>query len=103
MGIIETLLTPQVLGLSAGIIAVLFGLGKIPVGDKTLGKLNWWRKVLPLLPLVLGVAGAFLPGVVETEPGAWGTAILVGLWAGFVAAHGRKVVKRLLMDKLKEG
>ena len=97
MDIMSILLTPQVLGLSAGIIAVLYGIGKIPLkGDKTVGKSVWWRKVLPIVPLALGVAGAFTMGGGDTIE----TPVITGLWAGFVAAHGRKVVKRLLVDNL---
>jgi hypothetical protein len=32
---------------------------------------------------------------------AWGSRILIGAWAGLVAAQGRKVIKRLAVDKLE--
>lgn len=99
MDLTSILLTPQILSLAAGIVAILWGLGKMPVGDGTLAKLGWWRRLLPVMPLVLGVGGAFMPGVVTAE--GWGTMILAGLWAGFVAAHGRKIIKRTAkLDKL---
>jgi len=98
MNIVETLVTPQVLALAAAIVAVLFGINKaVP---KLRAKV-WWRKLLPVLPLVLGVGGAFLPGVIDHEPGSWGSLVLAGLFAGFLAAHGRKIFKRILLDKMK--
>lgn len=98
MNIVETLVTPQVLALAAAIVAVLFGIGK---AAPALWKKPWWRRLLPLTPLVLGIGGAFLPGVIAHDEGAWGTVILAGLFAGFLASHGRKIFKRLLIDKMK--
>lgn len=93
----ETLLEPNVIALAAAIVALLYGLGKIPLPHGTLGECWQWRKVLPVIPLVLGVAGAFL--VIDTENTGTSHPVLLGLWAGFVAAHGRKVFKRLVVDR----
>jgi len=98
MNIVETLVTPQVLALAAAIVAVLFGIGK---AAPVLRKKKWWLKLLPILPLVLGVGGAFLPGVITHDAGSWGSLVLAGLFAGFLASHGRNIFKRLLIDKMK--
>ncbi len=98
MNIVETLVTPQVLALAGAIVAVLFGIGK---AFPELRKKAWWKKILPLMPLVLGVGGAFLPGVIAHDEGMWGTLVLAGLFSGFMAAQGRKIFKRLLVDKMK--
>ncbi len=100
----KILLTPQVLMLAAGIVAVLWAVGQIPITKKTRLAKHWlWRNLLPVLPVVMGGAGAFLPGVVcADDPCQWGTKLLVGIWAGFVSAHGRKIFKRLAVDRLKE-
>jgi hypothetical protein len=29
--------------------------------------------------------------------------VVAGLWAGFIAAHGYKVFKRIAVDKLRDG
>lgn len=106
MEITSVLLTPQVLMLSAGIVALLWGLGTIPISKIKTLKDNWiWKKLLPLMPIALGAVGAFLPGV--TCGGGdtcqeWGARLLVGVWSGFAAAHGRKIFKRIVVDKLKE-
>ena len=104
MDLVEILITQEVLLLSAGIVAVIFGLGRIPIGKKDNLRDNpWWRRFLPIVPLILGIGGAFLPGVIGGEdPVAWGSKFLVGLWAGFVAAHGRKIIKRMAIDKLDD-
>lgn len=101
MDIISAFITKEIGLLIVGIVAVLYFAGMIPVGDKRLKQIVIWRRLLPLVPLVLGVAGAFLPSVVGTEgePASWGAKILVGVFAGFVAAHGRKVIKRGVLDK----
>jgi len=84
---------------------MLWGMGKVPMSKtETFGDWWLWRKLLPIIPLVMGASWAFMPGVVcADEPCGWGTKVLVGIWAGFVAAHGRKIIKRLVKDKLKEG
>ena len=97
----DILLAPEVIALSAAIIALLYGLGKIPIPRSTLEKNRIWRRILPVLPLVFGVAGALMIGGVDDEaPKPMAHEILLGLWAGFVAAHGRKIFKRLVLDKL---
>lgn len=115
MPITEILLTPNVLMLSAAIVALLSGLGTISIGKDKL-RAHWvWRNLLPVLPLVLGVGGAFMPGVI-CDPGVpsggaeilsgmwcgWGTKIVAGLWAGFIAAHGFKIFKRIVVDRLRD-
>jgi len=99
--LMEILLAPEVIVLSAAIIALLQGVGQIPLKRGKLSKATWWRRVLPILPLAIGVAGAFAIGRFNEETAPLATPILTGLWSGFVAAHGRKVVKRLVLDKLK--
>lgn len=99
----DVLLSPNVLKFSGAIIALLWFLGKIPISkQKCLRDNIWWRKILPLLPLVLGVGFAFAPGVSGIESEEWGDIIVFGLWTGFVAIQGRKVLKRWIVDKLGE-
>ena len=94
--------------LSAGIVAVLFFLGKIPAGsgpkDKTLllrdNKI--WRRFLPILPLIIGVGAAFAPGITKIPREEWGSIIIFGIWCGFLASHGRKILKRVTLDKLED-
>ena len=97
MNVVEILVTPQVLGLSAAIVAVLFGINKAFPG---LRKKTVWRKILPLLPLALGVLGAFGYGLFGEGAEKIETPIITGLWSGFIAAHGRKIFKRIVLDKL---
>lgn len=104
MDLVGVLITPQVLAIAAATVAVLYFLGRIPVRRGRLAKAGWWRRILPVLPIALGIGAAFLPGVLAGEDGAampWGTRLLVGAWAGLVAAQGRKVFKRLLVDKFE--
>lgn len=97
MHIVETLITPEILMLAVAIVAILEGVGRL---FKVRGLPNW-RKVLPMLPLLLGVTGALMPGVLGDEPPPWPVAIMCGLWAGFLGTHGRKIIKRLVFDKLE--
>lgn len=101
---LSVLVTPEVLLIAAAIYAVLAALGRIPFSGKPLAQAPAWRRVLPVLPLALGVAAAVCPGVVP--PGAAGAAmplasrVLVGLWAGFVASHLRKLVRQTVLAKM---
>jgi len=101
--LMDILLTPQVIALAAGIVAVLHFVGRIPLGKSTLAKHRKWRRILPLLPLVIGVAAAFLMGRVfgDAEQQIQ-TPILTGCWAGFIASHGRKVLKRFVMGRFAQ-
>jgi hypothetical protein len=99
---LTNLITPQMGCLALAIVGFLWGAGQITTGKKKLGDSKAWRRILPVMPLVLGIGGAFLPGTVDVEPGAWGARIVAGLIAGMVAAHARKIVKRLFVDKLAE-
>jgi len=100
MDLVNQLLTPQVLAISAAIVALLWGVGQVKLGKGKLADNKWWRKFLPIIPLALGVAGAFAVGQFGDGAEKVQEPILTGLWAGFVAAHGRKIIKRLVKDKL---
>lgn len=105
LDLVNILVTPQVLVIAAAIVAVLHFAGRIPVKGGALGKRRAWRRILPVLPVVLGIGAAFLPGVLTAEDGsvpAWGTRLLIGAWAGLVAAQGRKVLKRAFVDKIEK-
>lgn len=97
----EILMDRQVLSMSVAIIALLYGVGKIPIPGSTLERNRLWRRVLPVLPLALGVAGAIATSAAsdDADPSV-AHSVMLGLWAGFVAAHGRKIVKRLIVDKI---
>jgi len=108
MDFASALLTKEVLAAAAGIVALLWGLGTIPIGESPDGRLRrlrdakWWRRLLPLLPLGLGVAVAYMPGVAQIPLDQWGAVLVFGLWVGFVASHGRKLIKRLVLDRLED-
>ena len=105
MDLVSILITPQVLAIAAGVVAILYFLGQIPLRRGKLAKERWWMRILPLLPIVFGICGAFLPGVLEREDGTsmtWGNQLLIGSWSGLVASQGRKVFKRLAVDKLEK-
>jgi len=101
--ILQVLLTPQVLMLAAGIVAILWAIGQIPIGKGSKLARHWlWRNLLPLLPVVLGTCGALLPGVACGESACTtGTKVLAGVWSGFIAAHGHKTFTRIAIDKLR--
>jgi len=103
MDIAGILITSKILMLAAGIFSLLWAIGKIPTSRETRLEKNWiWRNILPVLPILLGAGGACLPGVVcDGEPCTWGVRIIAGIWAGFVAAHGRKIFKRIVIDRLE--
>lgn len=105
MDLVSILITPQVLFIAAGTVAAIYFLGQFPVRGGRLSRVRWWRRLLPILPILIGVGAAFLPGTLPVEDGAppmaWGSRLLIGAWAGLVAAQGRKVIKRLAVDKLE--
>lgn len=104
LDLLTVLFTREVMFIAAWIFAVLFFAGRIPIGKRRLGKMRWWNKVLPVLPLVLGIIAAFLPGVIPVSEGetlrtSWGNPMIIGVWAGLVASQGRKIIKRLFVEK----
>lgn len=103
MDLSSLLVTKEAGMIAAGIVAVLWGVGRIPLRGGLLARRTWWRRVLPILPLALGIAAAFMPGVVPADVALtehWGANVLIGLWAGLVAGQGHKIIKRLAVDKL---
>jgi hypothetical protein len=99
----SSLLTPQVLTISAAIVALLFSLGKMKINEVPLASSRKYKKILPLLPLILGVIAALAPGVLGSgadEPVSIGSKVLIGLWCGLVASQSRNIVKRFFA---KEG
>lgn len=103
MDLSSLLITKEVGMIAAGIVALLWGVGRIPTRGGRLAKRTWWRRVLPILPLVLGIAAAFMPGVVPADvtlAESWGANVLIGLWSGLVAGQGHTIIKRLAVDKL---
>lgn len=102
MDLISTFLTKEIAMLIVGIISILYFVGKIPINkNRRVSETAWWYKLLPILPSVLGVPGAFLPGVFDNSM-SWGTKILMGIIAGFIASSSYKTIKRMVVDKFKE-
>lgn len=85
--IIEELVTGRNLSLAGGIVVVVMVFRQLfPAAWKTpLGK-----RVLPVLPILLGVLGA-IAGMAEAA--SWQDRVVVGLLAGYVAAHSFQVGK----------
>lgn len=85
------------------VFVVLWFAAKIPTkGKRRLGDNPWYRKFVPLAPLVLGIVSVLLPLTAELSAAPIGQRIMMGLWVGFLSAHGRKVYTRLATDKLAE-
>ena len=100
MELIESLLTPFVLSVSAGIVAIMYGIAMIPVGPSgNVRDTKVWKRVAPIIPLLLGVGIMFAHRLFGGEGEDIGSPVMTGLWAGFVASHGRKLVKRLVIEK----
>jgi hypothetical protein len=94
--IMETLLTKEILIAAAAIIALLT---TVKVAFPKLDKIRVWRRLLPFVPLVLGVASAFLA---TTEAPGVGDKVLIGLWTGFVATSARKLFTQTVLGKIAE-
>lgn len=92
---------PPILMLAAGVFALLESLGRIPLRGGPLARRRAWRMALPVLPLLLGSAGAFLPGVIPDQAGC-GAQLVAGMWAGFMAIQGRKIALRWFVDRARE-
>lgn len=93
---------PPILMLAASVFAVLESLGRIVIRGRRLALRRTWRMVLPVLPLLLGCGGAFLPGTLPDCTG-WGSQVIAGIWAGLLAVQGRKIVLRWFVDQAREG
>jgi hypothetical protein len=96
MDIVGMLITKEILIAAAAIVAVLTAVKK---AFPQIQKNGVWRRLLPFIPLAVGVASAFLG---TTEADSPGDKVLVGLWIGFIATHGRKLFKQSVMGKIKE-
>ena len=105
--LVAVLFTKEVAIIAAGIVAVLYFAGLLPVGKKRLGQTRAWSKLVPILPMLLGIGAVLMPGVIAMGEGqtlrtSWGTLVLLGVWAGLVASQGRKVFKRLILEKFEQ-
>lgn len=90
---LSSLLTGKNAAFAAGLVAVVSGLRAVfPHVFET----KWGQRLLPLLPMALGVGGAFLLGshidatTVQMKVG-------VGLLAGLVAAQSYKIGRTTLV------
>lgn len=94
--IMESLLTKEIL-IAAGAILVLITAFRIafPRFEKN----QIWRRLLPFIPLALGVASAF---IMTTDAPGIGDKILIGLWTGGVATGARKVFNQTLRGQVSE-
>jgi hypothetical protein len=90
-------LDPKIGLVVAAVAAIILGVNKIPMSKtRTLGQVWWWRRILPVVPIALGIGLAFIPGVIE---GTAGSRLLLGIIAGVAAAHARKVLNRTVAGK----
>jgi len=87
----EQLLTGRNLML-AGAIFVIMTVMKTPF--KEFWASRWGQRVLPIIPVVLGIGGGFA-GLCDCN--TWQDKLLIGLLAGFASAHIFKMGKTSVM------
>lgn len=93
---ISSLLTGKNAAFAAGLIAVVSGLRVVfPYVFET----KWGLRLLPLLPMALGVAGAFVLGPNIVDANTTQMKAMVGLLAGLVAAQTYKIGKTTVVGK----
>lgn len=102
-GIFAQIVTKELGILAAGIIAVMFFVGSIPIkgGIAKLRDHKIWSNWAFFLAVVLGVAGAFMPGVCDMPIEQWGSILIFGCLAAGCAMAGRKVLFPIFMAKLE--
>jgi len=94
--IMETLLTKEIMIAAAAIITLLTA---IRIAFPKLDRNRIWRRVLPFIPLALGVASAF---IATTDAPGIGDRILIGLWTGGVATSARKLFNQSVRGQVAE-
>lgn len=93
MDIFDQLVTKENLGAAAGIYAVLTAVRKAVPNLYTHKVFN---RLLPFLPLILGIGSAFL----VRQPGMKsGSTVVLGLVIGFTASQFHQILSRVLSKK----
>jgi hypothetical protein len=96
MELLDILPIKQMVLISTAILALL------EAGQRCMPRLRKskaWQRMLPIIPLLLGVAAAFLPGTVD---GTAGDRAIVGLICGWLASSGKQTIKRLILGRLDD-
>lgn len=96
MELFDLLLSREVLLIMAGVIAVVVTVQRIV---PELRQSALWRRVLPAVPLALAVGAALVWNVFDGVPVV--ERVLQGLWAGMLAAQGRKLVLQGVLGRFK--
>jgi hypothetical protein len=80
---------------------ILLVAGQTKIDDqRRLRDVKWWRRILPTLPVVLGVAIYLLLPLGIDQP--WGVKLLMGVGVGLITPGIRKMIKRGFIDDLPE-
>ncbi len=99
----ESIITPQMAALAAGVIAVMLFIGRIPIrdGKAKLNEMNWWKQWGIFLMFALAVGGSFMPGVHDISYAEWGSILVHGATTGMVALLGRTILKPIILARLE--
>jgi hypothetical protein len=102
-------ISPAMLVAPAGIWALLWWVNKRVMQSFHVTAESKWKKVmrafrraLPTIPMILGVAAAWMPGALPLTDGAqWGEKLLKGLWCGLLASIFKKIIDQTWLGKDK--
>lgn len=65
----------------------------------TMATSGWFKRLLPLMPLIFCSAAVWLPGV--SMPMPWGSRVLLGIVLGSISGHVHKMARQTLLGATK--
>jgi succinate dehydrogenase/fumarate reductase flavoprotein subunit len=97
----EAVVTKEMVGLAVAAIALMYFVGGIAIKGKRISETKVWKNFGSFILAITCAAGSFAPGVNDIPVKSWGSILVFGFVAAFVAHLGRAAFKPWLAERLK--
>jgi hypothetical protein len=99
----DAVVTKEMVGLAVAAIAIMLIIGRLPIKKRM--KVNdtaLWKGGGSFILMFICVAGSFAPGVNDIPLKNWGSILVFGFVAAFVAHLGRAAFKPWMIKRLED-